>query len=155
MLLNFNNANTQFEWIIILIQLVFSKEHRNTFSTFGKEQASNAIQKVEITNIKDPYSMVNQRIYSLNEFDDRLLLYRQHCTYISNSSSTKTMLNFSLNKEEQQATERRDFFTNQSSEKLYIDMRETLGYTGNKDSMKRDDSTIIVRITQKTQPLTI
>ena len=65
------------------------------------------------------------------------------------------MLDFSLNKEEQQATERRDFFTNQSSEKLYIDMRETLGYTGNKDFMKRDDSTIIVRITQKTQSLTI
>ena len=113
MLLNFNNANTQFEWIIILIQLVFSKEHRNTFSTFGKEQASNAIQKVEITNIKDPYSTVNQRIYNLNEFDDHLLLYRQDRAYISNSSSTKTMFDFSLKKEEQQATERRDFFTNQ------------------------------------------
>ena len=59
-----------FEWIIILIQTVFSKEHRTIFSTYGNEQASNA-------NIKDPYSRVNKRIYDFNEFGDHL--YRQYC----------------------------------------------------------------------------
>ena len=59
-----------FEWIIILIQTVFSKEHRNIFSTYGNEQASNA-------NIKDPYSRVNKRMYDFNEFGDHL--YRQYC----------------------------------------------------------------------------
>ena len=108
---------------------------------------SNAIQKVEITNIKDTYSRVNERIYNLNEFDDQLLLYRQYCTYILNSSSTKTMLDFSLNKEVQQVAGRLDFITNRSSEKLDRDMRETLGCTGNKDPMKKDGSTIKVRIT--------
>ena len=102
--LNFNNVNTQFEWIVISIQPVFSKEHRNTFSTHGNEQASNAIQKVEITNIIDPYPRVNEKIYNLNKFDNQVLLYRQYCTYILNSSSTKTMLDFSLSKEVQQAT---------------------------------------------------
>ena len=101
--LNFNNVNTQFEWIVILIQPVLSKEHRNAFSTHENEQASNAIQKVEITNIKDPYSRVNEKIYNLNKFDKQVLLYRQYCTYILNSSSTKTMLDFSLSKEVQQA----------------------------------------------------
>ena len=101
--LNFNNVNTQFEWIVILIQPVFSKEHRNAFSTHENEQASNAIQKVEITNIKDPYSRVNEKIYNLNKFDKQVLLYRQYCTNILNSSSTKTMLDFSLSKEVQQA----------------------------------------------------
>ena len=72
--LNFNNVNTQFEWIVILIQPVFSKEHRNAFSTHENEQASNAIQKVEITNIKDPYSRVNEKIYNLNKFDKQVLL---------------------------------------------------------------------------------
>ena len=57
------------------------------------------------------------------------------------------MPDFSLNKEVQQIAGRLDFITNRSSEKLYRDMRETLGYTGNKDPMKRDGSTIKVRIT--------
>ena len=54
---------------------------------------------------------------------NQLLLYRQYYTYILNCSSTKAMLDFSLNKEVQQAAERHDFFTNRSSEKLYIDKR--------------------------------
>ena len=65
------------------------------------------------------------------------------------------MLHFSLNKEVQHATERHDFFTNGSLQKLYIDTRETLEYTGNKDPMKRDDLTIKVRRTLKNAPLTI
>ena len=107
---------------------------------YGNEQASNAIQKVEIANIKGLCFRVNERIYYCNEFDDQLLLYRQYCAQISNSSNTKTILDFSLNKKVQQAKERLDFLTNRNLEKLYIDMKETLGYTGNKDTMKRDNS---------------
>ena len=115
----------QFEWIIWII--------------YGNERASNAIQKVEIANIKGLCTRLNERIYYRNEFDDQLLLYRQYCAHISNSSNTKTILDFSRNKKVQQAKERRDFFTNRSLEKLYIDMKETLGYTGNKDEKGRLD----------------
>ena len=59
------------------------------------------------------------------------------------------MLDFSRNKEVQDTIQRRDFFTNQCSERIYIDMRESLGYTGQKDPMTRDDSSIKLEITLK------
>ena len=62
-------------------------------------------------------------------------------------TSTKNTLDFSLNKECRQAAQRHEFFTNQESERIYIDMRNTLGFTGQKDPMKRDDSAINVKIT--------
>ena len=36
-ILNFNNVGTQFEWIIISIIPVLSKEHRNTYATYNAE----------------------------------------------------------------------------------------------------------------------
>ena len=56
------------------------------------------------------------------------------------------MLDFSNNQEVQEIIQWRDFFTTNVSESLYIDMRNLLGYTGKKDHMKKDDSSINVEI---------
>ena len=56
------------------------------------------------------------------------------------------MLDFSNNQEIQDTVERRDFFTNQCSKRLFIDMRDSLGVTGKKDPLKRSDESIKVEI---------
>ena len=42
----------------------------------------------------------------------------------------------------QETIHRRDFFTTNASERLSTDMRNSLGYTGQKNPMKKDDSFI-------------
>ena len=59
------------------------------------------------------------------------------------------MLDFSNNQEVQETIQQRDFFTTNAFERLYMDMRNSLGYTGKKDPMKRDDSSIYVEILVK------
>ena len=56
------------------------------------------------------------------------------------------MLDFSNNQEVQETIQQRDFFTTNAFERLYMDMRNLLGYTGKKEPMKRDDSSIYVEI---------
>ena len=56
------------------------------------------------------------------------------------------MLDFSNNQEVQEDIQGRDFFTANASERIYIYMRNSLGYTSKKDPMKRDDSSINVEI---------
>ena len=145
--LNFNNTGTQFEWIIISIQPQISAEHRNLYTTSGNEQANHLIKKIEISNIRRKYSRINENIYDLDNFGDQLELFDQFRAYISNMASTKNALDFSVNKECQQAAQRHEYFTNQKSERIYMDMRNTLGFTGRKDSMERDDSAINIKIT--------
>ena len=59
------------------------------------------------------------------------------------------MLDFSKNQEVQQTVQLRDYFTTAAWERLYIDMRDSLGATGKKDAMKRNDSSVKVEISLK------
>ena len=78
--------------------------------------ANYVIRKITISNLKDiDNNNFLPRVYDLDEFDDQVKLYRQHVAYISNGSSAKTFLDFSNNKEVQNAMSRQEFFTNQAS----------------------------------------
>ena len=59
------------------------------------------------------------------------------------------MLDLSKNYEVQQIVQLRDSFTTATSERLYIDRRDSLGATGKKDAMKRNDSSVKVEISLK------
>ena len=52
---NFNNAGTQFEWLMVSIISVLSKIHRNTYAIYNNEVASNTIRKLSITDIINRY----------------------------------------------------------------------------------------------------
>ena len=56
------------------------------------------------------------------------------------------MLDFPNSQGIQDTVERRDFFTNQCSKMLFIDMRDSLGVTGKKDPLKMSDESIQVEI---------
>ena len=56
------------------------------------------------------------------------------------------MLDFSNNHEVQETVRLKDFFTTSAAERLYVDMRDSLGATGRKDAMKHNDSSIKVEI---------
>ena len=86
-------------------------------------------RKIETEIIKDIFSRIN-------DFGDRHSLCRQLRAYISNVTSTSNALDSSYNKEVQQATKFCKFFTKDAAEKIYIDMKKTLGYTGQKDPKK-------------------
>ena len=95
------------------------------------------MKKTKISNIRRNYSRINEKLYDLDNFDNQLELFDQFRAYISNVASTKNALDFLLDKECQQVTH--EFFTNQKSEQIYRDMRNTLGFTGQNDPMKTDD----------------
>ena len=154
--INFNNAATQFEWLMVSIIPVLLKIHRNTYAISNNDVACNTIRKLTITDIKD---QVNNRrydkIYDLENFDFQFKLYRQYCAYTSNRPSNQTMLDFSKSQEVQQTVQLRDYFTTAASERLYIDMRDSLGATGKKHAMKRSDSSVKVKYHSKKLRLTI
>ena len=109
-ILNSDNAGREFEWIIVSIIPVSSKEHRNTCSVYINEKATHMIQKITLTNMKDSTGLYISTVYNLTEFEDQLSLYRQFCTYVSNKPSTSTMLDFSNYQEIQDTVERIIFF---------------------------------------------
>ena len=85
-------------------------------------------------------------MYDLTEFDDQLTIFRQYCAYITNTPSTNTFLDFSNNHEIQNNVKRKNFFTDTTAKRLYIDLRDSLEATGKKDPLKCSDESIKVEI---------
>ena len=137
----------QFEWIIVSIIPVLSKNHRNTYVTYNNERTCNIVEKLTISDIKDDNNhKIHSKVYDLQTFDDQLKLYRQYCEYIIKRPSNQTMLDFSNNHEIQETVQLRDFFITSAAVQLYVDMRDSLDATGKKDPIKRNDSSIMVEI---------
>ena len=59
------------------------------------------------------------------------------------------MLDFSKNQEVQKTIQLRDYFTTVASERIYVDMRDSLGVAGKKDAMKRNDASVKLEISLK------
>ena len=109
--------------------------------------ANYAIRKITISNWKDiDNNNLSPRVYDLDEFDDQVKLYWQVVAYISNISNAKTFLDFSNNKEVQNAMSRQKFFTKQASKRLYMNLRDSLGLSGKKDPIKNNNDGITVEI---------
>ena len=73
--INFENSGTQFEWIIVSIMPVLSKNHRNTCATYNNERACNIVQKLTTSDIKDDNNhRIHNKVYDLQTFDDQLKL---------------------------------------------------------------------------------
>ena len=102
--LSFSNTGTQFEWIITSIQPQISTEHRNLYTTYGNEQANHLIKKLKYLYLKKIFKNQWKNLQPYN-FDDQLEVLNQFRVYISNTTSTKNVLDFSLNKEWQQAAQ--------------------------------------------------
>ena len=51
--LNFDEARTQFEWIIVSRIPVLSKEHRNMYSVYNNEKVIHMIKNIMLSNMKD------------------------------------------------------------------------------------------------------
>lgn len=100
---NFENENMQFNWVIISIKSETSSRDRNTFNTYNNVQANLFIKKIEIEKIIDNYSEVNDKVYDLDDFDDKYSLFKQFRGNISKSSSTGNVLDNSNNREVQQS----------------------------------------------------
>ena len=95
-IVNFTNMGTQFEWLIISIIPVLSKDHGNTYATYNAEKTNRFIRKIRISNMKEAVG-TTAKVYDLTEFDGQLTISRQFCAFITNTLSTNTFLDFSSN----------------------------------------------------------
>ena len=62
-ILNFDNAGTQFEGIIVSIIPILSKEHRYTYSVYNNEKATLMIKKITLPNINNSRGLYISKVY--------------------------------------------------------------------------------------------
>ena len=99
-------------------------------------------KKIELSNISNAYSATNMMKFDISNDTQKHLLWKQyiawHCNgyindYINNPVFQELLLES-------------DYFGTKSDEKIYIDLRDSLGYTDEIEKPSRSDSKLNVKI---------
>ena len=99
-------------------------------------------KKIELSNISNAYSATNMMKFDISNDTQKHLLWKQyiawHCNgyindYINNPVFQELLLES-------------DYFGTKSDEKIYIDLRDSLGYTDEIEKPSRNDSKLNVTI---------
>ena len=94
---------------------------------------SNAWQKmiksVELGNISDVYNATNTMKFDTSNDTQKHMLWKQYVARHCNGYSAAPIFDYINNPEFQELLLELDYFGYKSNEKVYIDLRNSLGYT--------------------------
>ena len=106
------------------------------------------MQPLALENGSTTYSLTGQIEYVSNE-DNKHWLYRIFVAYYCEGCSAAPLTQYKNNELKQQLTKEKDYFADDSDEKLYIDMRRSKGYTNELEKLTRDDGGVTLTIKLK------
>ena len=77
------------------------------------------------------------------------MLYKQFVTWSCNGCTIATLTKYSNNLGFQELSNEKKYFGNKSGERIYIDLRDSLGYTNEIEKPSRNDSKLTMTIETK------
>ena len=95
------------------------------------------------------YSLTGTFELNIDNEDDKHLLYQMFVAYNCDGCSATPLTQYRNNEIYQELIKERNYFVNDSDEKLYIDMRRSKGYTDELEKLTRNDSDISLTVKLK------
>ena len=92
------------------------------------------------------YSLTGKLSYDLEKDDDKSILYKMLVAKACEGCSTAPLTQYKNKKIYQEITEEDVFTTNDTDDRIWIDMRRSKGYTDELEKINRDDSGLAVVI---------
>ena len=103
---------------------------------------------IKLENGSDTYSEFNTKKFDLNDEYDKYLLYSAFTAPICKGWSIAPLSDYTHNKIYQKMVRKEKYLTD-SDERLYIDLRQGKGHTGEFERVNCDDSDLAVNIELK------
>ena len=104
------------------------------------------IKNVELSNITDAYSATNLLKYDINNDTLKHLLWKQYVVWHCNGYTTPPISDYINNRKFQELLLEKDYFRNKLDEKIYIDLRDSMGYTDEIKKASRNNTKLMVTI---------
>ena len=104
------------------------------------------IKKIELLNISDKYNATNMMKFDISNDTQKHLLWKQYVAWHCNGYTTAPISDYINNPVFQELLLESDYFSTKSDEKIYIDLRHSLGYTDEFEKASRNDSKLNVTI---------
>ena len=123
-----------------------SDKHLTLYDSYNVECAARMIKNVELSNITDAYSATNLLKYDINNDTLKHLLWKQYVVSHCNGYTTPPISDYINNREFQELLLEKDYFRNKLDEKIYIDLRDSMGYTDEIKKASRNNTKLMVTI---------
>ena len=106
------------------------------------------MQLLALENTSTTFSLTGQLEYVSKE-DDKHWLYQMFVAYCSEEYSTAPLTQYKNNEIKQELTKEKDYFGDNSDERLYIDMRRSNGHTDELEKLTHVDGSVTLTIKLK------
>ena len=107
------------------------------------------MQLLVLENGSTTYSLTGQLEYNVSNEDNKHWLYQMFVTYYCEGCSAAPQTQYKNNQLKQELTKEKDYFGDDSDEKLYIDMRRSKGITYELEKLTRNDGGVTLTIKLK------
>ena len=131
--------------------MVFDKsdQHQTVYDNYHVELVAKYVQLLASENVSTTYSLTGQLEYNVSNEDDKHWLYQMFVTYYCEGSSTAPLTQYKNNEVKQELTKEKDYFGDDSDERLYMNMRRSKGHTNKLQKLTRDDGDVMLTIKPK------
>ena len=88
------------------------------------------------------YSLTDAKKYNIDNLPQKHLLFKQFIAWACNDCSTAPLSDYINNPVYQELTDKSDYNGDTRDERVYLDLRSSLGYTTEIEKIERNDSKI-------------
>ena len=107
------------------------------------------IKNIELSNISDAYSVTDTMKFDINNDTQKHLLWKQYIAWHCNGYTNAPVSDYTNNPVFQELLPENTYMSNTSDERIYIDLRDSLGYTNKMERPNRNDSKLKLTIETK------
>ena len=137
---DFIAASRQFDWIKILLVFDKSDTHLTIYDSYNAESTARLIKSLEFRNVSEEHSTTNTLKYDTSNDLQKHLLCKQFVAWHTNGCLTAPLTDFTPNPIAQELKDETNYYSNDSGKKVYVDFRDSRGYTKELSKPFRNDS---------------
>ena len=133
-------SNRQFDWLEISIVPDKSEKHTAIYDSYNRELAAKEIKTLKLLNFTEIDRLTNEKKYDVDNLTQRHLLYKQFVAWNCNGSSVAPLTDYMNNSIFQELPDKGKYFDVRSDDRVYLDLRASLGYVKEAEKLERNDS---------------
>ena len=109
------------------------------YDSYNTERAAKLVKSLEFANVSKEHSATNMLKYDTTSDLHKNLLYEQFLAWHTDECSTAPLTDFMNNPVAQELIDKEDYFSDDSDERIYIDLKNSNGYTHKLEKPSRND----------------
>ena len=144
--IDFKGYERQFDQLEVSLDNDKGDKHLTVYNSYNAICPAKMIKNVEVANISGAYSATNTMKFDTSNDAQKHMLWKQYVAWHCDGYSAAPISDYVDNPAFQELLLKSNCFGNKSDGKVYIDQRDSLGFTNEFEKLSRNNSKLLVMI---------